>query len=228
MKFMKRMLAATLVLALITISCKKDDGPPPNPTAATLIFPEENSECNEGTILSATQSTVTFRWTMSNATNDYVVTLTNLDTNTTSTEQSTTNEVDITINRGTPYSWSVTSNGVVNTDPAESPTWRFYNAGPGIVSHPPFPASTPSPEMGATVPSGSITLRWQAADVDNDIASYDVVFDTVSPPVQAVGNVTTAEQIVNTSASTTYYWQITTNDSQGNKSKSQIFQFKTN
>lgn len=225
---MKKIGFIVLVFATISTSCKKDDGPPPNPTAATLIFPEENSECNEGTVISDTQSTVTFRWSMTTATENYVVTLTNLDSNSTTTQESETNELDIIVNRGTPYSWSVTSNGVINTDPAESLTWRFYNAGPGIVTHPPFPASTPSPILGATVAAGSTTLSWQGADVDNDIVSYDVLFDTVTPPVQSTGNVTTTQQVVNTNSGTTYYWQINTNDSEGNTSKSQIFRFNTN
>lgn len=225
---MKRILAVTLVLIMVTTSCKKDDGPPPNPTAASLIFPEENSECNEGTVLSDTQSRVTFRWNASSATNNYVVNLTNLDTGSSSTHNSTVNEVDITISRGTPYSWFVTSNGSENTIPATSEAWSFYNAGLGLVSHPPFPAAVTSPEMGSLIFSGAITLRWVGADVDNDIVSYDVTFDTVSPPLESVGNVTSSEQLVTTNAGTTYYWQVTSNDSQGNKTKSQVFQFRTN
>jgi len=217
-----------MLLAMVTISCKKDDGPPPNPAAASLVFPEENSECNEGTILSDTQSTVTFRWNASTATNNYVVSVTDLNANRTSNHNTMVNEVDITINRGTPYSWSVTSNGAENTTAATSETWQFYNAGPGLVSHPPFPASVTNPEMGSTVFSGAITLRWAASDVDNDIVSYDVLFDTVSPPVASVGNVTIAERLVTTNADTIYYWQVTSNDSQGNKTKSPIFQFRTN
>ncbi len=225
---MKRIVAATLVVLVLNISCKKDDGPPPNPSVANLIFPEENSECNEGTILSDAQSRVTFRWDASNSTNNYVVSLTNLNTNSTSTHNSTVNEVDITISRGTLYSWFVTSNGSENTTPAMSEVWRFYNAGPGLVSHPPFPAEVTSPEMGSSVFSGAVTLRWVGADVDNDIISYDITFDTVTPPVQSVGNVTNTELLVTTNTDTTYYWQVISNDSQGNTTKSQVFQFKTN
>jgi len=51
------------------------------PLATTLIFPENNTECNEGEIISDTESRVTFRWNASEFTDSYIVHLTNLNTN---------------------------------------------------------------------------------------------------------------------------------------------------
>ena len=39
--------------------------PVPDPVAATLIFPDNNTECNEGEIISETQSRVLFQWNAS-------------------------------------------------------------------------------------------------------------------------------------------------------------------
>jgi len=72
----------------------------------------------------------------------------------------------------------------------------------------------------------TVRLEWDGLDIDNDIISYDVYFDTVKPPLVHLGN--TSENIMNTdvSAGNIYYWRIITNDSDSNTSQSEIFEFK--
>lgn len=223
----KIVLLVGIFLVLFTTSCKKDD-PPRDPSIATLIFPEENSECNEGTILSDTQSSVVFRWEAADHAQNYVVSLRDLTSNATSTHNSTNTEAEITINRATPYSWFVTANGAENTTPSQSAAWKFYNAGLAVSSHAPFPADVIAPTMGSTQTSGSITLQWAGSDVDNDIDRYDILFDTVNPPVASAGTSFTSSVIVTAAAATTYYWQVITKDAVGNSSNSVVFQFRTN
>lgn len=208
-----------------------DDGPDPEPmatppSAASLVFPDDDEECNEGVIVSDTQSTVTFQWNASENTDTYEVNLRNLNTNNTTRTNATTNEAPITISRGTPYEWFVVSkaNGVAAT--ASSPTWRFYNQGLGIENYAPFPAEVVSPARGITLENaGDITLEWTASDVDSDIVSYEILFGTDTTPVTSIG--TTAELSMNVTidAGQVYYWRVLTTDSQNNTSQSEIFEF---
>ena len=229
MRFLNYISNSILVLACVLtfISCGSGgDDTPPAPEAASLIFPEDNTECNEGTILSDTQSTVTFRWNDATNADSYDVTVTNLNSNSTQVESSDTNSADITILRGVPYSWSVTSKNA-STETATSDTWRFYNAGLPVQNYAPFPANLTSPQSGIQVPAGQVTLEWEGNDIDNDITSFTVVLDTDNPPTTEVGNVSTSSFTATVDPASIYYWRITTVDREGNTSNSEISQFRT-
>lgn len=227
-----------LLLAIagtLFISCGGSDGgddPDPDPVvpapaAATLIFPENNSECTEGEILNETQSRVTFQWNASQNTDTYQVSLRNLNTNGTSVATSSTPEVDLTLIRGVPYEWFVTSRANGTTATAESPRWRFYNAGPGIENYAPFPAEAIAPTRGATLPTASeVTLRWSGNDIDGDIASYHVYFGTADPPPLFEEGLTETTLDVTVASGQTYYWQVETEDSAGNRTNSELFVFQ--
>jgi len=197
------------------------------PSAATLIFPENNTECNEGEILNDSQSSVRFQWNASQNTDSYELTLRNLNNNNTARTNANTNEATITLLRGTPYEWFVISRANGTSETATSPTWKFYNQGPGVENYAPFPAEVVRPARGATVgATGTVLLEWTASDVDNDLSTFDVYFDTVETPVTLVG--TTSETSLETaiSANTVYYWRIVSRDSQGNTSESEVFEFR--
>lgn len=81
-----------------------------SPMATMLIFPENNSECQEGTIINEAQSSVLFQWNISEYTDTYEVYLENLDNGTQSILDSSTSELEIVIERGAAFSWSVVSN----------------------------------------------------------------------------------------------------------------------
>ena len=215
-----------ILTLLLILSCSKDEGNP-NPSATSLIFPDNNQECNQGVDISATQSTVTFRWTTSTKTDSYDVRLKNVNTQNITSHTSLTNELPINIEKGTPYSWYVISKNIDVLETAQSETWKFYNAGDPIASYAPFPADLVSPAMGSTLTGiTSQNLSWSGSDIDNDIVSYDVYFDTVNPPVTLEGNTAASNIDVTVAAGNTYYWRVVTKDSQGNNSQSEIFQFK--
>lgn len=208
-----------------------DDDPVviPDPSAATLIFPEDDSECNEGEALSDTESNVTFQWNVSQNTDSYSVTLTNLNTNQSFNTNSNTNEAFITLQRGTPYEWSVTSRANGTNATAQSPTWRFYNEGSGTENYAPFPAEAINPVRGATLASGttSVTLEWSATDVDDDIIEYEVFFgpnDTDTTP--SLGITTSTSFNVDVQNGQIYVWSIETIDDEGNSSVSEDFLFR--
>lgn len=226
-----------LMLVFIIAGCSNsgngDDTPPPPPpppSAATLVFPDNNTECNEGEILSENQSRVTFEWSAAQNTDSYEVNLRNLDTNGTIMINVSTNSAPIIIDRGAPYEWFVVSKAIGTSATANSATWKFYNQGPGIANYAPFPAEALYPSRGSSIdPSGgTVTLEWSTSDVDGDILEFDIYFDTDPDPVTILGTTsdTTLDAAIN--SGTIYYWRVLSRDSAGNSSESEIFEFRVN
>ncbi len=230
-------ILSRILIPFVLVSCGGEDSggdgnpnpePVPAPQAATLIFPDNNEECNEGENLSDEESRVTFRWNASQNTDSYTVNLVNLNTNTTSQASATTNEVDIAIQRGTPYEWSVVSRASGTNETATSATWRFYNQGPGVENYAPFPAVAVSPARGTTInASGMLTLEWEGNDVDDDIVEYEIFFGTDSNPQTLIATTSETTEEVAVSSNQVYFWRVLTRDAEGNTSQSEIFEFKT-
>ncbi len=232
---MKRFYILLVYIGLLVACSSGDSGgeptPPapqvPNPSAATLVFPENNSECNEGEVLSDTQSRVTFRWNNSQNTDSYEVNLRNLNSGNSQKFNSNTNSAAISINRGTPYEWFVVSKAAGTSATASSASWKFYNEGPGVTNYAPFPAEAIAPPRGANIDSTTlVNLEWSGSDVDNDLVSFDVYFGTDPDPTVLLGNTAESTITADTTADTVYYWKVISIDSEGNTSTSEIFQFK--
>ena len=225
-----------LLLTLVVSSCGENDEPVDSPetindpVAALLLFPEENSECNEGLTLNDSQSIVTFKWDASEYTDSYEVNLQNLDTQTNSKIESNVNSVDITLDRGSAYKWYVVSKSDKSTEFAQSESWKFYNAAPGVVNYAPFPADAINPVNGSTFDYSSekVTLTWEASDLDNDIVEYEVLFGTINPPLTNSDKLIDSKFEMNITSNTTFYWMIKTTDLEKNSSESEIFSFTVN
>ena len=228
----KKIIPICLCLLVAVTACSDDDETGTStvapPTAAALIFPENNTVCNEGAIVSDTETDVLFQWEEATNASSYILEIINLNDGTSRNISTISSEFLIRIFRGTPYSWSVKSIVSGSNETAESTVWRFYNAGLPVESHPPFPAEAINPQAGSTVEAGTIALQWEASDIDNDIASYTIILDTVNPPVAEVGNTSNTGLEVAVSSGLVYYWKITTTDAVGNASHSQVFQFVVN
>jgi hypothetical protein len=231
-----------LIIGIICLPCAFNcssggDNPNPNPGPgpevidppgiATLVFPNENSECTEGANATSTESDVTFDWNDAANADSYQLYLKNLDTQASSNYPSSSSQLTLTILRGTPYSWYVVSKNS-GTKTSQSATWKFYNAGDAESSHAPFPAELVNPDMGTSLSAStnSTTLQWKGSDIDNDIVSYDVLFGSTNPPTNNQETTTETSVSVNVASGTTYYWRIITKDSQNNTSESEVFQFK--
>ena len=224
---------------LLVLSCGGSDGgdggnPNPQPpviqapSAATLVFPEDNTECNISEVVSDTQSTVPFEWNASENTDSYRINITNLNTNVLVISNTVPNpEAMITLERGTPYSWFVVSQANGTNETATSSIFRFFNEGPGIENYAPFPAEAVNPTRGATVATTTtVNLTWSASDIDNDALSFVVLFDTNENPTTEVGSLAESSLEVTTAPGTTYFWRVVTTDSANNSSQSEIFQFR--
>ena len=233
-----KIVKSTLLIACIfLISCGGggDDGggpdpdpdPVPDPAAATLVFPDDDTECNEGVVVNDTQSTVTFEWNASQNTDSYEVNLRDLNTNNTSRTVSNTTTADITIGRGVPYEWFVVSRAAGTNETASSPTWRFYNQGPGVENYAPFPAEAVNPTRGATInDSGTVDLEWTGSDVDDDITEFDVFFGTDADPSTLLETTADSTAEATIASGQIYYWRVVSKDSHGNTSQSEIFEFR--
>lgn len=202
-----------------------------SPSSATLVFPEDNTECNTGAIIDETKSNVTFTWNTSENTDSYEVNLKNLSNSNTLKQTANINEAKVLIDRGTPYEWFVISRATGTTETATSATWKFYNEGQGITNYAPFPAIAIRPERGEnlTVTNNEITLEWISSDIDEDIVSYEVLLDQEENPSTSIG-VTTETTIsgIQVTSNNTYRWKVITTDSATNSSISEIFEFRIN
>ena len=223
---------------IILLSCGGGDGvggddgggdpnPIPAPLATTLIFPDNNEECTEGEVINPTQSRVVFEWNDSQNTDSYQVNLRNLNTGSSSLTSSTESSTPIILLRGVPYEWFVVSRANGTTETATSPTWRFFNAGPGISNYAPFPAQAVTPTRGATLSAtSSVVLEWSGSDVDNDISNYTVSFGTENPPPALESEITGTSLEVDVQSGNTYFWQVATEDTAGNVTNSEVFVFR--
>lgn len=200
-----------------------------SPTMTKLIFPFENSLCNEGTNITPTESTVLFEWEKGVFTDNYELKLKNLISGNETSHLTSNTEIPIVLNRGMPYEWYIISTSNSVSEIAQSATWKFYNAGDATESYAPFPAEIISPMMAESISTSDnvITLDWIGSDIDNDIIGYDVYFGTSTTPSILLSDLN--ESILNNVSivsNTIYYWKIITKDTWGNSSDSGVFQFK--
>lgn len=229
-RYIKMIAISVVSITLMACPGSKDDLNPEErgePGSVRLVFPENNTECTEGLVLSDAQSTVIFQWEAAENVDIYEVNLTNLETGSSGTANSDTNELGIVLDRGVPYEWFVTSRKEGTDEAPKSAVWRFYNQGPGVTNYAPFPAEVVNPSRGQTVAAtGTIALEWQGNDVDNDIVEYEVLFGADANPTAVLG--TTAQTSIEATIASgeTYYWRVLTKDGAGNISQSEVFEFK--
>ena len=226
-----KILLISVFLFLLTASCSKDNNSKENvkvtPTQIQLIFPENVSECIEGSIISATQSEVVFKWGQLENTDTYEVHITNILLSETRTYSTQNTQLPITIERGTPYSWYISSPN--NPVSLPSDTWSFYNSGNQKEYYIPFPAQNIQPENGTilTPNQNSVILEWIGNDLDSDILEYDVYFGETTPPTLYQEKLNkNSISIVSLTSGKKYHWRITTRDALGNESNSNIFTFE--
>jgi hypothetical protein len=224
---MKKLTYSLIILIFILFSgCGDDEGTETIvPGKATLLFPVNNTDCNEGTILSDTHSEVVFEWVAPDGADSFTLKVTNTDTGTTQTLNTNLNELPVRISRGSEFSWMVISRNTNNAQATESNIWRFYNAGPPEINHVPYPAELITPAMDARVIEGNITLEWKSSDKDGDITSHEILMDTSNPPTKLVGSSSSNTFQPTVLKNQTYFWKVISIDLAGNRSSSPVFKF---
>lgn len=228
MKILKISISFLLVFTLITCDKKSD---PPAPEAAVLVAPIKDEVCLSGKVISDSESTVEFKWSTAANAESYELSVKNLLTNAISTQITNNTGVELALKRNTPYSWFVSSKSSKNATIALSQTWKFYNAGKGATSYPPFPAEIISPTLGqkASPNNGKISLQWRGSDSDSDIVNYDIYLGITNKPEILKSKVTeTSLSEVSVNPAITYFWKVITRDASGNTSDSGIYWFIVN
>jgi hypothetical protein len=218
---------AGLLLFVICLGCGKSNEPQP-PGAATLTAPAQNLVCTTGRLLTAGQTKIGFSWSAATNATSYDLTITNLLTQASSTQNVTTTIDSVTLFQNTPYSWSVTAKATRTSATTKSDVWKFYSAGNGVVTYPPYPATIISPTLGqiVTATGGLINLTWAGSSASGNITAYNLYFGPSNNPSLFKSNMTDSFlKNVSVSSGTTYYWHIATIDSNGNISDSGVFNF---
>jgi len=219
-----------LGLMFIAMACNsKDDNPrPTKPEVAKLLFPEKDETCTQGVVVDQERSAITFEWEPNKGADSFTLTIRDLISNRIVTHNTKETYKEVTLSRNTPFSWYITSINTKSGDSTTSELWKFYNAGQGVVSYPPFPAELLNPKSGSTsYSSTNIELTWKGTDVDNDISEYEVYLDTTNPPTQLLESGLTDESYTLAPLdSNVYYWYIITRDESGNSTPSTIGEFR--
>lgn len=229
---MKILIFFLLVVILFTSCSKKEpSGPDITVEKAILLFPEQNAICISGANISGTQSSITFKWVEVTNANSYTIMVKNLQTNEVITQISTQNEAVVTLLKNTPYSWSVNAKTANNKTSSQSVSWKFYNAGTGTISYPPFPADELVPADGQSINAvnGKIKIMWKGSDADQNIVNYDIYLGTTAlPGIYKKEVLSNSLEEVQVNPKTRYYWKIVSRDAEGNTSESNIVSFSTN
>ena len=203
------------------------------PAKSTLSAPANNKTCETGTSVSSTQSDVDFTWGVSADTDSYDLKITDLNSNVATNKTGlTTTSTKVTLDKGVPYSWVVTSKSTKSSVTTPSNTWKFYLAGTGVANYAPFPADLKAPSSGSTVKrtDGKATFTWEGSDPDSgDTLAYTLYVDTTDgkqTPSSAQTDLSVLTLDVALDATTTYYWRVKSSDGT-NSSYSTVYTFKT-
>jgi hypothetical protein len=222
-----------ILIGLLVLDCSSDPVAV-DPQIASLIAPVNDQTCLDGTSINDSQSDVEFQWGLAQDALSYELVVSNLMTQSSQTYSSTDNAITITLTKAEPYSWLVRSIGEEGTNPTSSDSWKFYLAGDAITNYAPFPSELISPRSGANVtPSvdNFVTLSWSASDVDQDLLLFEVYIDQTDGTTKVQDLDFQQEETaldVEVENNKTYYWKIVAIDSNGNKSNSGVYAFRTN
>jgi hypothetical protein len=220
---MKKILILSIfVFSTMLISCSNSEYTeriPEDPSAAMLAKPDNNTECLE-------VEAVKFEWIKSVNTETYTIVVTNLVSKEIITKNSSTTSIEITLTKGQPYSWQVTSSNSLVSKKAKSEIWKFYLSGEALFNHAPFPAEILAPLYGVSISKGAIELSWSSSDIDTgDTHTFDIYLDQTNASTLNTADHGSTKKSVTLNDLGTYYWKIITKDNYGNNSDSGVFKF---
>lgn len=214
MKSFKTPLGPVLILVLFLFACEGKFEPVNSLGEVELLLPVNNQECF-GVDLPNGKIRVTFDWEDVEGAILYELEYEDTITQETLITSDTDSGVDLELEPGTLYSWKVTVTDDFGNSKA-SETFSFYTEGLVEENHVPFPAEINLVDNG----NGTAILSWTGADLDDDIAYYDVFFSDQDPPNQLLSNSTVLNTTVPVQTGVTYYIIIRTVDNNGNYSDS--------
>jgi len=132
------------------------------------------------------------------------------------------------MNYNTQYYWKIVAWDNHGED-AEGPVWSFTTEAPPPGNNPPYTPFDPDPFDGAIDVGLNVDLSWSGGDPDpGDTVTYDVYFDTTSPPPLVVsGQSGTTYDPGTMNYETRCYWQIVSWDNHGASTEGPVWSFTT-
>ena len=210
---MKKILAI-FSIAMVLLGCESQFNPVNQLGEVRLQFPEEDEDCEEGTFLSDSEIRIPFEWEPVENAISYKMEIRDLVTNETldTSGDITGTETQLVLIPGTLYQWRVIATDGINEKASDF--WNFYSSGLATENHVPFPAQIEVTDNS----NGTVTIEWEAIDLDDDIVSYTISFGAENPPNTVETNFTGTSYDVNAVSGQTYYLVIRTIDSNENYS----------
>ena len=97
------------------------------------------------------------------------------------------------------------------------------------INSPPIKPYNPVPDDDSINIEPNIILEWECGDPDGDSLTYDVYFDTISPPMDLVSNDQQGKTYTpeGLDFETQYYWKIVAKDSKSSETNGDIWSFTT-
>jgi len=221
-----------LSLLWIFISCggggSKGGGETTNnpPAVPGLIYPQSNMLC--------INNVVTFNWKASEDpegdTVKYEIQVS--DSNSFSSllhsEILTGVSRTFSLEKGLIYYWRVKAVDAKDAASNFSSAYQFYTEGVAVTNYVPFLPSLVKPTLNQVVNTQSVTLEWDAVDVDtSDTLVYDVYFGENSNPSLVISDHPNKNYTLSVSSAKTYYWRVEVKDNSGAKSTGKVWLFKT-
>ena len=167
-----------IILKVIFLSCadgKEDEDTPFDqnilPTKAMGVLPANGEPCSDYQEISDDDSKVLvdFRWNMAQFAKSYVLTISEGTALAFSNSLNTT-QTNVTLNRGTTYTWWVTS--VNDSGETAGDTYSFTTPGIPEGNFAPYAAEI---EIEFDTSSLEMLVAWIGRDEEDDILKYDVV-----------------------------------------------------
>ena len=228
----KRYLGLIIVCFLIS-NCSSDETSALIPEKALLISPAEDSPCLTGDSVSDTEIEVFFKWSPARNTDYYNLRITNLISNEIINETNIENTgATVVLEKGKPYSWSVSSKSNLVNDVGTSEVNNFYVGGFESVTNAPLPVSLTQPDQGSNViigKGGKVSFSWSENSQNNSM-KYTLYLDKIDgkqTPSDEYTDLTANTIDVTLENGTTYFWRVKSFDGV-NSSFSVVNTFKTN
>ncbi len=228
-KHLFTMVAFVGILLLAGCGGGSKEVPVPTPGAITLSAPANNTACLKSSSTGESSASVTFSWNAASNADSYRLDIKNLNTQITTSYNTSSLSYSLNLDVNMPYSWDVVA--INNTGKTTSDVWKFYLSGAASSNYAPFPAALTMPASGGTISaygaaSVQVTFQWSGSDPDNDIANYAFYLDNSDASTQIVASQTASTLTQNLSSGKTYYWKIVTTDKAGNSSSSAVGSFQ--
>jgi len=227
-----RYLSLIIVCFLIS-NCSSDETTALIPEKALLISPAENYPCLTGDSVSESEIEVIFRWSPARNTDYYNLRITNLISNEVINITNIENTgATVVLEKGKPYSWSVSSKSDLVNDVGTSDVNNFYVGGFESVTNAPVPVSLTQPDQGSNViigEGGKVSFSWSENSQNNSM-KYTLYLDKIDgkqTPSSEHTDLTAKTIDVTLENGTTYFWRIKSFDGT-NSSFSAVNTFKTN